>query len=456
MRSGARALPSQPNIVVLIADDHRHDCLSGIGHSQVRTPNMDRLASDGTQFTQAYLQGSTSGAVCMPSRAMLMTGAGLFHVFAPGQSDPSYYPIRDELPLLPELLGRSGYQTHGIGKWHNGREAFARGFGGGARIMFGGMSDHDAVPVHDFDPSGAYPPEDGYEADGFSSEIWADSAVDFIEQRDRERPFFLYVAFTAPHDPRTPPDHWREQYPPDEIELPPNYMTEHPFDTGMLAIRDEVLADHPRREWEVRRHIAEYYGMISHLDECIGRILDALDRESLTEDTIVVYTADHGLSVGQHGLLGKQNLYDHSARIPLIARGPGIGRGRSCESLCYQHDLNPTLLEMAGLDAPDGDFKSLRPAFEDNRAVIHEQIFGNMQLARSRDPDTPHQRMIRRGDYKLIRIAYRGFERWQLFNVVADPDELCDLAGRAEHAALLDDLQKRLALARSAADDPLA
>ena len=449
-------MPSQPNIVVLIADDHRHDCLSGIGHPQVQTPNIDRLAADGTQFTQAYLQGSTSGAVCMPSRAMLMTGAGLFRVFAPGQTDPSFYPIRDDLPLLPELLGRAGYQTHGIGKWHNGREAFARGFAGGSRIMFGGMSDHDAVPVHDFDPSGGYPPEDGYEADGFSSEIWADSAIDFIRQRDRERPFFLYVAFTAPHDPRTPPDRWRAQYPPDEIELPPNYMTEHPFDMGLMSIRDEVLADRPRRDWEVRRHIAEYYGMISHLDECIGRILDSLESESLAEETIVVYTADHGLSVGQHGLLGKQNLYDHSARIPLVMRGPGIEGGQRCDSLCYQHDLNPTLLEMAGAESTDGDFRSLLPALRDGRAEIHREVIASMQLVRSHDPATPHLRMIRRGDDKLIRTAHGDFERWQLFNIAADPAELDDLAGRDDQAELLEDLKSGLAAARLAAGDPLA
>ncbi len=450
-------MPDQPNIVVLIADDHRHDCLGSVDHAQLATPNLDRLADGGTQFTQAYLQGSTSGAVCMPSRAMLMTGVGLFRTFAPGQSDPTFYPIRDDLPLLPELLGRAGYQSHGIGKWHNGREAFARGFGGGARIMLGGMSDHDAVPVHDFDPSGVYPPEDGYEADGFSSEIWADSAIEFIRQRDRERPFFMYVAFTAPHDPRTPPDRWRDPYPPEKIDLPPNFMTEHPFDLGIQEIRDEVLAERPRRDWEVRRHIAEYYGMISHLDECAGRILDALDDESLAEDTIVVYTADHGLAVGQHGLMGKQNLYDHSARIPLIVRGPGVGRGQRCDSLCYQHDLNPTLLEMAGVEPlPSGDFKSLQPALRDCGAVIHEEVFGGMQLVRSRDPGTPHLRMIRRGDHKLIRTAHNGFERWQLFDIASDPAELEDLAGRPEHGALLEDLKQRLAQARSVADDPLA
>ena len=450
-------MPQGPNVVVLIADDHRHDCLGSAGHRQVKTPQLDRLANAGTRFSQTYMQGSTAGAVCMPSRAMLMTGAGLFNVFAEGQDDPSYYPIRDDLPLLPQLLAEAGYQTHGIGKWHNGRESFTRGFQGGARIMFGGMSDHDAVPVHDFDPSGLYPPEDSYEAEGFSSEIWAESAVEFINTRDRQRPFFLYVAFTAPHDPRTPPPSWREMYPPSEIELPGNFAKAHQFDLGIQDIRDEHLADQPRREFEVQRHIAEYYGMISHLDHCVGQILDAINSQGLAEETITVYTADHGLSVGQHGLLGKQNLYDHSMRVPLIMRGPGIAQGSTCPSLCYQHDLNPTLLELAGAPVPEHcDFTSLAAALRDPTAIVHQKVFASMQLERSPNPEIPHLRMIRRGDHKLIRTAHSGIEHWQLFNLVRDPLETQNLADQPTWSKEFASLRRELAASLVDAGDPLA
>ena len=125
-------------------------------------------------------------------------------------------------------------------------------------------------------------------------------------------------------------------------------------------------------------------------------------------------------------------------------RGPGIGRGRRCDSLCYQHDLNPTLLELAGAEpAPIADFESLNPALQDDGAVIHEEVFGSMQLVRSRDRRTPHLRMIRRGDHKLIRTAHNGFERWQLFDIAADPAELEDLSQRPSTAALLEDLKQR-------------
>ena len=316
-----------PNFLFLIADDHRHDAIESLGNPAVHTPTLDALAAAGTALTSAYIMGSTSNAVCMPSRAMLMTGRSLFRVFAPNPEGVSPYPMDREIPTFPQLLRGAGYRTYGVGKWHNEPELFARSFDGGGSIFFGGMSDHDAVPLHDFDPDGVYPPQAMAPGDGFSTEMFVDRAIQLLRDHPADQPFCIYTAFTSPHDPRTPPAEFAEMYPPEEIELPPNFARMHPFDNGHLHGRDESLAAHPRDPDEVRQHIADYFGMISHLDTQIGRLLDALAASGHAENTIVVYTADHGLAVGQHGLLGKQNVYDHSLRVPLIVRGPGIPAG---------------------------------------------------------------------------------------------------------------------------------
>ena len=217
------------------------------------------------------------------------------------------------------------------------------------------------------------------------------------------------------------------------------------------------MAKRPREASEVQRHLAEYYGMISHLDECVGQILDTVDEEGIADETIVVYTADHGLAVGQHGLFGKQNLYDHSMRVPLIVRGPGVAAGTIADTLCYQHDLNPTLLHAAGVTVPEHcDFASLAPALTDAAGTVHEQVFASMQLERSADPATPHQRMIRRGDRKLIHTAGDGVEHWQLFDIARDPLETHNLAGDPEMAGSLRQLQGLLSDTLAGANDPMA
>ena len=235
-----------PNFLFLIADDHRHNAIGSLGNPAVHTPTLDALAAAGTALTSTYIMGSTSNAVCMPSRAMLLTGRSLFRVFAPNPDGVSTYPMDPEIPTFPQLLRTSGYRTYGVGKWHNERELFARSFDAGGSIFFGGMSDHDAVPLHDFDPGGVYPPEAMAVGDGFSTEIFVDTAIRLLHEHPADQPFCMYTAFTSPHDPRTPPPEFAAKYPPADIELPPNFARMHPFDNGHLHGRDESLAAHPR------------------------------------------------------------------------------------------------------------------------------------------------------------------------------------------------------------------
>jgi len=440
---------SRPNFLFMIADDHRHSALGALGTEAVSTPTFDQLIADGACFTQAHIMGSTSGAVCMPSRGMLMSGCGLFHT-------PD--PLPDDVPLLPELLRESGYRTFGAGKWHNRRGSYARCFGESGAVFFGGMNDQYAMPVNDFDPAGAYPPAETYIADGFATTVFSDEMIDFLNQRgpDDAEPFFAYIAFTSPHDPRTPPPPYDAMYDPADIELPPNFMPEHPFEIGVRDIRDEVLAGYPRGKDEIKRHIADYYGMISHMDHDIGRILQTLEARGLRENTVVIYTSDHGLGVGQHGLMGKQNLYDHSMRIPLIMRGPGVPAGLRSRALLYLLDLYPTLLEMAGVAVPGHTAGHSLAALLNEVTYMHRrQIFSAYQGVFGHPAGAPYQRSIKNERKKLIQTVVDGEETWQLFDLINDPYEINNLIAEAASAPLVERLKEDLKKRGARADDPV-
>ena len=200
-------------------------------------------------------------------------------------------------------------------------------------------------------------------------------------------------------------------------------MPQHPFDNGALILRDENLAAWPRTEDVIRDQLAEYYGLIEHLDEQVGRILDALEENGQTGNTIVVYAADHGLSVGSHGLLGKQNLYEHSMRCPLIVRGPGISQGTT-DAFTYLYDLFPTLLTAAGVEEPPGiDGHDLAPLWSGGDPPWRQSVFL---------PYRDVMRAVRDDRYKLI--VYPNVNHRQLFDLAEDPDELTNLISDPDHA----------------------
>ena len=421
----------------MIADDHRYGAIHAQGDRTVQTPTLDRLISDGMSFERTYHFGGMTGGVCVPARACLMAGANPFKALASKDlADPvGLRTINPRVTTLAETFRTAGYHTYHVGKWHNDTASFHRSFDGGAKIFIGGMSDHYQVPVFDFDPTGTYPKEKRYVGDRHSTELFGQAAIQFLEGYAQPNPFFLYLAFTAPHDPRTPPPEYAALYPPAEMLVPDNFMPEHPFDNGDLRVRDEALAPWPRTREVVQQHTADYYGMITHLDAWIGNVLNALERTGQADNTIVVYTADHGLAVGQHGLFGKQNVYEHSARVPCIVRAPastGIMGGRRSHALTHTPDLHPTLCELAGVPRADTvETRSLVPllhgAIDTHRPVVC-QVYKDLQ------------RMVTDGRWKLIRY-YRSGERpgvgtdgIQLFDLVEDPWELRDRSGATDCA----------------------
>ena len=246
--------PVQPNILFLFADDQRADALGISGNSILQTPSIDELARQGVRFTNAYVMGGHHGAICMASRAMLFSGRQLFQV----------YDRLQGLETMTMDFAKAGYTTFGTGKWHNEREAFEASFQQAKTVYLGGMADHYAISVRDYDSLGRLGEP---EIKGYSTEIFTQSAIDFIKsQEGATNPFFCYVAFTVPHDPYSPNPESIGKYPDGSIPLPPNYLPLHPFQFDQLTvffIHDCYRSRYFKNPW--RRH-----GLAIH-SSCSGR-----------------------------------------------------------------------------------------------------------------------------------------------------------------------------------------
>ena len=455
----------RPNILMFVADDQRHNTIGALNNSDVRTPTMDYLAERGTVMTNMHLMGSMCDAVCMPSRAMMHTGRTLFHIKANGEDIP-----RSHL-MLGEYLQQNGYITFGTGKWHNNPDAFARSFGEGATVFFGGMDDHWNMPVCHYHQEGEFPepvkhlwnPGYGklqevdkrfdYVARGtHATTLFARSARDFLLERGRNclstQPFFCYCAFTAPHDPRTMPTHFRTMFPKGSVSIPPNFVDKHPFDNGAMEFRDEYLARLPRDPSEIERHIRDYYAMIAHMDHEIGTVLDALEATGEIEDTLIIWTADHGLAVGQHGLLGKQNLYDHSCRVPFVIAGPGVRQGSIRNQYTYLLDVFPTLCNLVDLPIPESvEGKSFLPSLRNDAATHRDDLFLAFDTT---------QRGLKKDDFKLIEYSVNDRRHTQLFDLSSDPWERMNEHAKPEHRTLVEAMRMTMTKAADAADDIVA
>ena len=452
-------MSSRPNIVFLFTDDQRFDTINALGNKSIITPNMDNLVKHGVTFTQAHIPCGTDGAVCMPSRAMLHTGRSLFHLSGAGETIPK------EHVTLGETLRENGYNCYGMGKWHNGPDSFNRCFNDGAEIFFGGMADHWNVPAYNYNKSGNYSNilpicvnpffsnkiqsriGDHVHAGKHSSNIISEAAIKYIETYKQPNPFFMYVSFLAPHDPRTMPKKYLDMYDENAIELPRNFMEEHPFDNGELRTRDELLAPFPRTKDIVRRHIRDYYAMITHLDVQIGGIINALKNYEFYENTIIILAGDNGLAIGQHGLFGKQNCYEHSVRVPLIFKGPNIPKNNSNNSPIYLYDIFPTICGLTDIPIPGSvDGKDYSNIIKDKEI---SQIRNMLYFAY-----TDKQRAIKNKEFKLIEYCVRRkHSMTQLFNLKKDPWELDNLADQGGFADTVRELRADMHKLRDDWDD---
>jgi len=442
---------NQPNVVYIFADDMAYETIAAHGMLDIDTPNLDKLAELGTSFTHAYNMGSWSGAVCMASRKMLNTGQFVWQA-----ETADLKTLVAENKMWSQRMQQAGYRTYMTGKWHV--STAANKIFNVAQNVRAGMPNQTPEgydrPKDAADYATGWKPWDpqhgGYWKGGKHwSEIVADDSVAFLATAAQEdQPFFMYLAFNAPHDPRQAPKEYVDRYPLGRIKMPENFLPEYPHANAICGkrLRDEKLMPYPRTEYSVKINRQEYFAIITHMDDQIGRILEALEATGKADNTYIVFTADHGLAVGHHGLVGKQNMYDHSVRVPFLVVGPNVKAGAKIDAPIYLQDVVPTALELAGAPVDGVDFKSLLPLLNNQQGGHYDAIYGAY---------LDRQRMVTKGDWKLISYPKIGVER--LFNLKKDPNEMNDLVNNPEYALKLSELRAALSeLSQSMADPLLA
>jgi arylsulfatase A-like enzyme len=429
--AGALLMPTatlraaKPNILHIHADDHRPDGAHALGTPLLQTPNLDSLVDRGMTFTHCYTMGSMIGAVCTPSRTMMLTGRSWHRIPGTPNATPN---AKDPRTYMPRVLESSGYQT-----WHMGKNG--NGFPAGLKEFQTSVID---------DAKGNVPKADR----AHCSQRLADSTIEFLKSRvdtSDAKPFYIYIAPPVPHDPRSAEPQFHKLYDPATIPLSPAFMPQHPFDNGDMTVRDEALAPWPRTPEDTKQQNADYYACVTGLDYHIGRIFDALKSSGQWENTIIIFSGDNGLSMGEHGLFGKQNLYEFGGmHVPLVIAGPGISKGKS-EALVYLMDLYSTFADFAGATVPEGvEAKSLRPILEGKQTKLRDVLYTGYRAC---------QRSIRDDRWKLIR--YPLVDRTQLFDLNADPHELTNLADKPEHKAKIEELTALLQKEMTDHADPI-
>ena len=399
VQADAAETKARPNVLFLFADDMRADSIAALGNPTVKTPNLDALVKRGFAMRNAYCLGGNSAAVCTPSRNMLLSGKAFFRWkdFAPPNNPKQKGAIAPgDGPNFPLSMKDAGYFTY-----HHGKK-------GNTAPLIQAKFDVNKYLAND----------EAERRSGEPGQEIVDDAITFLRERPADaKPFFMYLAFGNPHDPRVAAQKYIDQYDRESIPLPKNYRPVHPFDNGEMTVRDEKLLPWPRTEADVRRTLHEYYATITALDFHIGRLLESLRQSGQLDNTIVLFSADQGVAVGSHGLLGKQNLYDAGMKAPLIFAGPGIPHGES-QALMYLLDIYPTVCDLVGAAPPDGiDGLSFKPVITGESKSKRRELFLSYLGI---------QRAIRDERWKLIR--YPQVNVTQLFDLQADPDEMHNLA----------------------------
>ncbi|MBL6724013.1 MAG: sulfatase-like hydrolase/transferase [Rubripirellula sp.] len=478
--NGSTAIASEkgrPNFLFILVDDQSpFDLKIYNPHSPLHSPVLNQLAADGMVIDGAHHMGAWVGAVCTPSRHMIMTGRSVWHIPNRGKQDrnpnaanPELVPSGLEHSSLPAVFNHAGYRT--------------------MRTCKNGNSYDKANAL--FTESRTATKRGGTEETG--SAWHANQVLDYLSQRETagvDDPFFIYLGFSHPHDTRDGIPELLAKYgavnhsdrrslPPvndKQPKLPPNYLPKHPFHHGHPDLRDEVAVSgvwDRRDPATIRNELGRELACSENIDRQIGRVLDRLRVMGELENTYVVYTSDHGMAIGRHGLQGKQNLYEHTWRVPMIVKGPGIKPNTRAIGNVYLMDLLATFCDLAGIDEPEtNEGLSFRSVLSGERASIRDVLYGVYCGG-----TLPGMRCVKKGDWKLIKydVLDGAVRETQLFHLAENPHELlaqhhvqtnqaltamtplphqCDLAENPDYAAKRAELEALLLDQQIQHDDP--
>ena len=446
-----KAKEKRPNFLFVLVDDQSpFDLKTYDPKSILETPNINQLAQDGMVFESARHMGAWISAVCTPSRHMIMSGRTVWNLPSYGKhyKNPTA-PDSLELQSIGAVFNRAGYKTMRTCKKGN---SYAK-----ANAQF--------TVVKDATKRG------GTEESG--SAWHAKQVLDYLGDRKNKKekdPFFIYFGFSHPHDPRNGTPELLAKYgavnhqdttsfPPLNPKQPPlqeNYLPAHPFFHGGPKSRDEERVSgvwKRRDEQTVRNELGREYACSENIDIQLGKVLKELEEMGELENTYIIYTSDHGISIGRHGLMGKQNLYEHSWRVPFIIQGPGIAPGQRVEGNIYLLDVLPTVCDLAGIVIPKTvNGSSFKPVLMGKKGIIREVQYG-VYCGGTK----PGMRTVRKGDWKLIKydMMYGDVRETQLFNLAENPNEYLpehkkfnemenDLAENPKYAAKLAEMESLL------------
>jgi arylsulfatase len=436
-------MSDKPNILLFYTDQQRFDTIAALGNSHIQTPALDSLVAEGTSFTSAYC----ASPVCIASRCSLILGQYPHQTGCTANS-----PMPQDRTSLMDLLHAVGYQTHGVGKMHffpDSRKLW--GFESRVYSEEGGMRPGDdycdflrqngyghIVDCYGVRSEMYYIPQPSQLPEHLHHTRWvADRCLEFLATRDRNRPFFLWASFTKPHPPFESPVPWNRLYKP--VEMPMPYMPAHYED--LLTFWNRFQNRYKYRDqgfdWNLVRLIqAQYYAAISFVDYNIGRILQALRQENALDNTLVIFTSDHGELLGDYGSFGKRSILDPAARVPLIVRFPArFEPGARCDRLASSVDISPTCLAVAGI-SPSPDHVGFDLA---------DLAAGKV----NRDAVLCQYQQNRLGLYGLITQEWKYIysapdnKEWLLQRVPGQMDTR-NLAGHPAYGALLTELRTRL------------
>ncbi|TMV47422.1 arylsulfatase [Paenibacillus mesophilus] len=446
---------NKPNVLLLMTDQQRWDTLSCCGNEAIETPYLDSLAAEGTLFTNAY----SCSPSCIPARASLLTGmdpwnTGLIYSTGGGKAKGMGGGFEH---TLPGELAKAGYHTYGVGKMHFEPQRALNGFHHTVLDESGRVGNPGFVSDYrrwfDERKTGDY----GYIDHGITWNSWmarpyhapeflhptnwtVNESIRFLQQRDPEKPFFLKTSFARPHSPYDAVPYYFEMYM--RKTLPKPYI-------GDWAGVHDVRAVHPeawrgrRSDEEIHRARAGYYGNISHIDHQIGRLFYEMRNMGVYDNTLIIFTSDHGDMLGDHHMWRKTYGYEGSAHIPMIVRLPSsMGRSGVQESgkVVGLQDIMPTILEAVGAAVPQAvDGRSMLPLMRGEQADWRAYLHGEHGICYSEEQE---MHFLTDGRWKYIWLARLGTE--QLFDLAADPGECGDLAGRPEYAAELRIWRERL------------